>query len=433
MVTKTILKKLKNIKEKIKNRSKRDLLKGMILFSGVATAHNALHNTKTQSSSEVEKNNIEVIETPKELSLADITFSKNMVNIAPESSSAYFEFENQLTDKNNNPISDFNQATKYSIWDCSYKREAGTKKNPVGIVSKEGYYGSLQFNYFNAVNMAIYGMLHAEHKDLAAKFFQKTPQLENALANFQKSMDDYAKKHGDENLAYHVGSVSRQKVIKYISPNFKKIFEKAGQENTLELLDLQRAYAGAVYCSFDGKSLKKICAILEASDVKPEEVNPAIWGMFLAKHIKGGFGGISTLLKGKKAKDINSLAFVNAMANKYPDVFKDTPSCKEAWKFAKEHYQEKHSLTTIKELSVILHKPEMVSEYLKLLSLYQKDDVTYEQAKKMAQADSTKQESTIHFYDVLQEKIEANNVKKNTFNKKDKIKQMLLAKNEKTR
>lgn len=426
MVKQTFIKKIKEIKAKLQNRGRKNLLKGLILFSGIAPAHNVISST-IEKDSDIE--NVKNSEKDKLLSLNDIRFAKDMVNIAPAHSPEYFEFENQIVDKNNNPISDFKHATKYSIWDCSYKRETGTQKNPVGSVGS--FYGSLQFNRFNAENMAIYGMLHPEHKELAAKFFKKSAQLEKDLKNFQKSMKNYAKTDGDENLAYHVGSAARKKVVAHISPSFRKVFEKEGLENPLDFLDLQRDYAGEVYCSFDAKNLNKICAALKASHVKPEEVNPAIWGMFLAKHIKGGFGGISALLKGKKAKDINSLKFVNTVAGTYPSVFKQG-SGKDAWKFAKEHYQEKHSLTTIKELSLILHRPELVQEYLHLLSMYREDSVTFEEAREMAKEDSL-QEKSINFSDILQEKIEARNTQQAPSKAQVKINEILLAKNSRTR
>ena len=56
-------------------------------------------------------------------------------------------------------------------------------------------------------------------------------------------------------------------------------------ENTQQFLNLQRAYAGEIYCTFNARGLNKIIATLEASKIKPEQVNPAIWGMFLAKNI----------------------------------------------------------------------------------------------------------------------------------------------------
>ncbi len=60
----------------------------------------------------------------------------------------------------------------------------------------------------------------------------------------------------------------------------------------------------------------------------------------MAKHIKGGFSGIATELKGLKPSDINSLSFVEKMKRRFPSVFAEGSGIN-AYKFAKEHWQEK--------------------------------------------------------------------------------------------
>ena len=162
------------------------------------------------------------------------------------------------------------------------------------------------------------------------------------------------------------------------------IFQKEGLANAQQFLNLQRAYASAVYCSFDAKNLNKIVDAMEKSNIRPEQVNPAIWGMFLAKHIKGGFGKISNLIQGKTLEQINSLQFVNEMANSFPDVFKQASGI-EAWKFAQKHYSESHSITTTKELSVILNRPEILNNYLKFLAYNQNGTINFEQAQELMQ------------------------------------------------
>ena len=358
---------------KLKNKLSKHLLKtGIFAITATAPVHTAGFETNVVKDKQAPETT---------LSADNIYISPEAVNIAADNHpNPIYEFTNKVYDQNNREVKDFADVTKYSLWDCSYKREVGNEKNPVGVAKT--FYGSLQFNRFNAENMAIYGLLDPAYKNLAAKFFVKNAGFDNAVENFKKSAKNYEKNFGDANLVYHIGSTARKSLTKYISPNFKTIFQKEGIENTQQFLNLQRAYAAAVYCSFDAKNLNKIVTTLATANIKPEQVHPAIWGMFLAKHIKGGFTGIAGLLKGKKLNQINSIAFVDAMASKYPDVFKQN-SGKEAYKFAKEHYKETHSITTMKELSVILNKPEILNHYLKCLSMNQNRSISFEQAQEL--------------------------------------------------
>lgn len=366
-----LLQKIKKIKKSI---SKHLLRTGIFAVTAMAPTH-TIGNKPSFSSDD--------FASKPTLSADNIFITPEAVNIAPENyRQPIYEFTNKVYDKNNREVKDFADVTKYSLWDCSYKREVGNQKNPVGVISSRGFYGSLQFNRFNAENMAIYGLLTPTYEKMASKFFVRKAGFDKAVESFKKSAQNYEKKFGDANLVYHVGSAARKKLSQYISPNFKIIFQKEGMVNTQQFLNLQRAYASVVYCSFDAKNLNKIVSILEESNIKPEQVNPAIWGMFLAKHIKGGFSGIANLLKGKKINQINSLAFVDAMAAKYPDVFKQN-SGKEAYKFAKEHYKETHSITTMKELSLILNRPEILDHYLKCLSFNQNGTINFEQAQEL--------------------------------------------------
>lgn len=364
-----LLQKIEKIKQSI---SKHLLRTGIFAITAGAPAH-ATGNNPASSADDFAPD--------ASLTAENIYIAPEAVNIAPNNHpQPIYEFTNKVYDKNNREVKDFANVTKYSLWDCSYKREVGNEKNPVGVAKT--FYGSLQFNRFNAENMAIYGLLSPTYEKLASKFFVKKAGLDKAIENFRKSSKNYEKKFGDANLVYHVGSSARKALSQYISPNFKTIFQKEGLENTQQFLNLQRAYASAVYCSFDAKNLNKIVSTLEDAHIKPEQVNPAIWGMFLAKHIKGGFSGIASLLKGKKLHQINSIAFIDAMASRYPDVFKQN-SGKEAYKFAKEHYKETHSITTMKELSLILNRPEILDHYLKCLSFNQNGTINFEQAQEL--------------------------------------------------
>lgn len=368
-----LLEKIEKIKHNI---AKHVLRAGIFAVSATAPAHTS------GRAPEAPKSNF-APETSLNLSAENIFIAPEAVNIAPENhSKPIYEFTNKVYDRHNREVKDFVDVTKYSLWDCSYKREVGNEANPVGVAKT--FYGSLQFNRFNAENMAIYGLLNPAYKEMASKFFVRKAGFNDAVAKFQESAKNYEKKFGDANLVYHIGSSARKALSQYISPKFKSLFQKEGTENTQQFLNLQRAYAGEVYCSFDAKNLDKIVSTLEKSHIKPEEINPAIWGMFLAKHIKGGFNGVAKLLEGKKLDEINNLAFIHAVASRYPDVFKEG-SGKDAYKFAQEHFQERHSITTMKELSIILHNPDILNNYLQCLSFNQKGNITFEQAQELIQ------------------------------------------------
>lgn len=417
-----LLDKIKKIKHNI---AKHVLRTGIFAVSATAPTH-----TAGSESASVAPNTLNAVE----LSAENIFIAPEPVNIAQENSShPIYEFTNKVYDSYNREVKDFANVTKYSLWDCSYKREAGNEKNPVGVA--KAFYGSLQFNRFNAENMAIYGLLNPNYEKLASRFFVKKAGFDKAIEKFRESAQNYEKKFGDANLVYHVGSSARKALTNYISPNFKTIFQKEGVDNTQQFLNLQRAYASDIYCSFDAKNLKKIVSTLEKSNIKPEQVNPAIWGMFLAKNIKGGFGGISSLLEGKTIDDINSPSFINSMADKYPDVFKKG-SGKDALKFAKEHYKETHSITTMKELSSILNNSDIFTQYLHFLKFNQKGSLTFAQAQELSQTfkmPDMPQMKKVKFSDLVSARADALKVKKLNLLENKKLNSKLLAKVKKSK
>lgn len=70
------------------------------------------------------------------------------VNIAKSGSAKpIYEFENKAYE-GRREVREYAGVTRYSLWDCSYKREVGNEANPVGVART--FYGSLQFNRFNA-------------------------------------------------------------------------------------------------------------------------------------------------------------------------------------------------------------------------------------------------------------------------------------------
>ena len=363
-----------SIKDKlksIKNKMRLGIKTGLTLFALSAPAHGALTNAdkplngNLSQHPELDIENVQLL--PEEVKTED-----NLI-----------EFHN-LAYYSGVPISDYKGATEYSLWDVSYKRETGAEKNPVGTVGS--FYGSLQFNRFNAENMAIFGLLNPKYTKLCHKFFQANkPGFHAAVDAFQKKQQQLQNNHEDVNLAYHVGSSERKRLAAFVGQNFRSLFEKEGLENAVEFLQLQRDYAGAVYCSFDAKNLNKIVNTLEQQGIKPEEVNPAVWGMFLAKHIKGGFGGIASLLKGKTIDEINSEKFIDQVANTFPDVFKTGSGKDFAYPFAKAHCNDKHSLTTIKELSLILNEPKIFDNYVQYLAFNHNGTLDFHEAAVRAQ------------------------------------------------
>lgn len=298
------------------------------------------------------------------------------VNIAKSGSAKpIYEFENKAYE-GRREVREYAGVTRYSLWDCSYKREVGNEANPVGVART--FYGSLQFNRFNAENMAIYALQQSQFADLADKFFYKGAGFEQAVKAFNEDF----KKQGY--LAYHNRMRVRSRLVSFLKPDYKQIFIREGADNSSQMLRLQRDYASEVYCTFDESGLRRIKEVLQQQGIRPEQINPAIWGMFLAKHIKGGFSGIATELKGLKPSDINSLSFVEKMKRRFPSVFAEGSGIN-AYKFAKEHWQEKHSVTTMRELSLVLKQPQLFENYLKTLPFNQNGTLTWEQAQEIAQ------------------------------------------------
>ena len=212
-----LLQKIDSIKKSI---SKHLLRTSIFAVTAVAPAHTTGNNPSSSADD---------FAPDASLTSENIYIVPEAVNIAPQNNpSPIYEFTNKVYDKNNREVKDFVDVTKYSLWDCSYKREVGNLKNPVGVISDKGFYGSLQFNRFNAENMAIYGLLNPTYEKLASKFFVKKAGFDKAIENFKKSAQNYKKLHGDANLVYHVGSVARKALSQYISPNFKTIFQKEG-------------------------------------------------------------------------------------------------------------------------------------------------------------------------------------------------------------
>ena len=296
------------------------------------------------------------------------------------------EFHNKAQDIKGNEIKDFAGATPYSIWDVTYKREVGTQENPVGIF--ESFAGTMQYNRANVQSMLMYALMHEEYNVWAKQFFEDTPEAKKAVDEMKKAYEQKG------NLVFHVGSKERNNLSKFIVKDYKAKFVEDGANNSSEALQVQRDFGSDAYVSFDEKGWQKITSTLAKNDIYPEDVSWAIVGMWCSAHIaQGGFKNVYKTVEGKTLEQINSVKYINELAAKYPNLFKNG-SGKYAYRFAKEHYNEPHSITTMRELSMMERDPEIYQNYLQLLSMYQGKNVTFEEAKLLAQNSEKRKQRT---------------------------------------
>lgn len=73
---------------------------------------------------------------------------------------------------------------------------------------------------------------------------------------------------------------ARSRLVSFLKPDYKQIFIREGADNSSQMLRLQRDYASEVYCTFDESGLRRIKEVLQQQGIRPEQINPAIWGMF---------------------------------------------------------------------------------------------------------------------------------------------------------
>ena len=170
----------------IRERARLNLMK-LAFFSaalgGTASAAGAVPGSDSHTASGYNAGAIRVV--PKAVNIAKSGSAKPI-----------YEFENKAYE-GRREVREYAGVTRYSLWDCSYKREVGNEANPVGVART--FYGSLQFNRFNAENMAIYALQQSQFADLADKFFNKGAGFEQAVKAFNEDF----KKQGY--LAYHNG------------------------------------------------------------------------------------------------------------------------------------------------------------------------------------------------------------------------------------
>lgn len=381
-----LIERLKHIKERMQRASvrvKRDLKTGAIIaavgtVTSVAPSSKAAQPSARETSADRDAIAMTLNRPASRLLPEDITTHRTMVNISANTQKI-IEFQNKALNKSGDEIKDFDNATKYSIWDVTFKREVGTMSNPVGVYKE--YAGSLQFDNFNARNLAIYALINKDYQNIADKFFNKkdNPQgFKNALSAFQKEYN------AKGNLAFHSGNAYRSKLSAFIVSDFKKRFAQEGEENPYQFLDLQREYASDCYASFGKADFDEILATLHKKNIEIDDVSWPIIGMWCSKQIAtGNFKGIAKMLEGKTLDYINSPDYVKDLSNRFPSVFKDEGG-KMAVKFALEHLNEGHSLTTIKEVSQIARRPDIYQNYLNLLRFTSpKAKRTYAQAKEL--------------------------------------------------
>ena len=160
-----LIERLKHIKERMQRASvrvKRDLKTGAIIaavgtVTSVAPSSKAAQPSARETSADRNAIAMTLNRPASRLLPEDITTHRTMVNISANTQKI-IEFQNKALNKSGDEIKDFDNATKYSIWDVTFKREVGTMSNPVGVYKE--YAGSLQFDNFNARNLAIYALIN---------------------------------------------------------------------------------------------------------------------------------------------------------------------------------------------------------------------------------------------------------------------------------
>ena len=170
------------LNEKLKEKSSKATNVAMITIATAAAYQpNTAHAERNLDDAPVESKAPELgFSDAPDIAADELLFDKEMINVSSVEKYPHYEFHNKVLDKRGQKITDFKNATPYSIWDLTYQREVGEEANPVGVFNS--YAGSLQLDMFNAKNFAIYILLHDEYKDIGNRFFNKSS------AGFQKAL-----------------------------------------------------------------------------------------------------------------------------------------------------------------------------------------------------------------------------------------------------
>ena len=286
-------------------------------------------------------------------------------------------FGSSLTDGKGNVIPELAGATKGSIIDFAQEREVRNEKDPVGTVPNgkdKKYWGVIQCNGEAVNNLALYSLTNPKYKKYADKFFN--PGYEKALKEFNDYVDKNEKlqasgktKKDARKVAYWEPSKQRDELLKYrkSKADFKKNFANEGKNNQTEFLQFQRDFACDIYASQNKTNYKRIETALKKKGMKPEDVNPAVWGMVMSSniHYQSKSGNIAAIFERKDVdqKFINSTNMVDAIANADPSTFK-VGTGKDEVKLAKARIHEKNSATTCRELAMIFDNPRIEQDYL---------------------------------------------------------------------
>lgn len=286
-------------------------------------------------------------------------------------------FESSVTDSKGNRIPELSGATNGSITDFLQEREVRNESDPVGTVPNgkdKKFWGLIQCNQNAVDNMAIYSLTNPKYKKYADKFFN--PGYEKALKDFNdfvKKNEQLAKdgktKKDARKVAYWEDYPQRKALLKYRKPisEFKTNFAAEGKNNQTDFLQFQRDFLCDNYASQNKPNLKRIEKALAKKGMKPEDVNPAIWGMVLSSnvHYQSKSGAIAAIFERPNVDRnfINSTNMVDAIANTDPSTFKVSTG-KDEVKLAKERIHEKNSATTCRELAMMFDNPSIEQDYL---------------------------------------------------------------------
>ena len=292
------------------------------------------------------------------------------------------------------PIQELKDSTEQSLFGVTHQREVGVCDNPTGKKGFDGknyYYGAMQHNPDGIKNISLYAVTHPEqYGDYANKVFDtKSKGYKDDLKAFQ---NDVAKRGKD---AYRLGSTARTKLLSHIKSDYLSTFTKEGKAHSEQMLQLQRDGASSVTAAF--YNLDGIAATLKQQGINPTDVNPSVWGMVISAGIaKGNTNYVVTnsktgkvtrcsaanLFKGKTLEQINSPQMIDRIAGTYRSVF-HSKSEMAAVQWAKDHVNEKQSVTTARELSMMLGDDQMYENYLAKVAANQS---TNNGQTKMAQA-----------------------------------------------
>jgi len=296
------------------------------------------------------------------------------------------------------PIKELKDSTEQSLFGVTHQREVGVSDNPVGVKGFDGkkhYYGAMQHNTDGVKNLSLYALVNDDkYGDYANKVFNtKAPGFKKDLEAFK----DAVKQNGKD--AYALGTKARARLLRHIKPDYLATFTKEGKNHPEQMLQLQRDGASSVTAAF--YNLDGIAATLKAQGINPTDVRPSVWGMFISAGIARGNTNYvvknsktgkltkcsaANLIKGKTLEQINSPEMIDRIAKAYPEAFrKSSKNEQAAVQWAKDHIDETCSVTTARELSMMIGDDELYENYLTKVA----ENQTANAQTKVASAENT--------------------------------------------